>query len=146
MVSGIPNILTVDRVWIERHADMDDACDVIVRLEDGNIYTSLFVTIPYLRRQMEINYAFSQTVEDVVPVRFAVLDTPHILVEALNRDNIEDTLDNLLALDVFESLFTRVTEDDRIEALSAATGRRATQEVAAVVLTEVLVVEEDAAP
>lgn len=142
MVSGVPNILTIERVWIERHDDDESARDVIVRLEDGNIYTSLFVTLPYLTRQMQINYEFSKNVEDTVPVRFAVLDTPHILVESLDPDTIEDTIDNLLVMDVFETLFTRVTEDQRIEALNAATGRRATQEIAAVVLSDVLVVED----
>jgi hypothetical protein len=143
MVSGVPNLFTIVHVYVERHSDDPDARDVIVRMEDGNIYTALFVTIPHLQRQMAINYEFSKNVEDTVPVRFAPLDTPHILVENLDRDIIEDTIDNLLAMDVFESVFTRVTEDERIEAISAMTGRRATQEVAAVVLTEVLVVEED---
>lgn len=142
MVSGVPNLFTIVHVYVERHADDPDVRDVIVRMEDSNIYTALFVTIPHLQRQMAINYEFSKNIEDTVPVRFAPLDTPHILVENLDRDTIEDTIDNLLAMDVFESVFTRVTEDERIEAISALTGRRATQEVAAVVLTEVLVVEE----
>lgn len=143
MNSAVPNIFTLEQVWIERHADDHDARDVIVRMEDGNLYTALFVTIPYLQRQMTINYEFCKSLDDSVPARFAILDTPHILVEDLSRDGIEDTIDNLLAMDVFESLFTRVTEDERIESLSGTFGRRATQEVAAVVLTEVLVVDEE---
>lgn len=143
MVSGVPNLFTIVHVYVERHSDDPDVRDVIVKMEDGNMYTALFVTIPHLQRQMAINYEFSKNVEDTVPVRFAPLDTPHILVENLDRDTIEDTIDNLLAMDVFESVFTRVTEDERIETISAMTGRRATQEVAAVVLTDVLVVEEN---
>lgn len=143
MVSGVPNLFTIIHVYVERHADDADVRDVIVRMEDGNMYTALFVTIPHLQRQMAINYEFSKNIEDTVPVRFTAMDTSHILVDSLDRDTIEDTIDNLLAMDTFESVFTRVTEDERIEAISAMTGRRATQEVAAVVLSEVLVVEEN---
>lgn len=137
------NLPDIDRVYIERHADNNHACDVIVKMSDGTIYTCLFVTLQYLRRQMEINYLFCRQVEDSVPVRFAALDTPHLLVEKLDRDTIEDTIDNLLALDVFETLFTRVTqvegEHPTAEAPALDSGRT-TQEVAAVVISEVLVV------
>jgi len=47
----------------------------------------------------------------------------------------------LMALDVFESHFTRVTEhQDTNRTINV--GRRATQEVAAVVISDVLVVQE----
>ena len=135
---GLPDI---DRVYIERHADNNHACDVIVKMSDGTVYTCLFVTLNYLRRQMEINYLFCKQVEDSVPVRFAALDTPHLLVEKLDRDTIEDTIDNLVALDIFETLFTRVTErvDEPTIAMKDDSGRT-TQEVAAVVISDVLVV------
>lgn len=137
------NLPDIDRVYIERHADNNHACDVIVKMSDGTIYTCLFVTLQYLRRQMEINYLFCRQVEDSVPVRFAALDTPHLLVEKLDRDTIEDSIDNLVALDIFETLFTRVTtiegEHPTAEAPALESGRT-TQEVAAVVISEVLVV------
>lgn len=131
----------IDRVYIERHADNNHACDVIVKTTDGTVFTCLFVTLSYLRRQMEINYLFCKQVEDSVPVRFAALDTPHLLVEKLDRDTIEDTIDNLMALDIFETLFTRVTECevDPTAKVSRDAGRT-TQEVAAVVISDVLVV------
>jgi hypothetical protein len=131
----------IDRVYIERHADNNHACDVIVKTSDGTVYTCLFVTLNYLRRQMEINYLFCKQVEDSVPVRFAALDTPHLLVEKLDRDTIEDTIDNLLALDIFETLFTRVTEREGDPTVKATRDAgRTTQEVAAVVISDVLVV------
>ena len=137
------NLPDIDRVYIERHADNNHACDVIVKTSDGTIYTCLFVTLQSLRRQMEINYLFCRQVEGSVPVRFAALDTPHLLVEKLDRDTIEDAIDNLLALDIFETLFTRVTqiegERPTAEAPMVDSGRT-TQEVAAVVISEVLVV------
>jgi hypothetical protein len=83
----------------------------------------------------------SKQLPDAPPVRYAVLETPHIVVDNLNRDTIEDTIDNLLALDVFEGLFTLVTEHDETPTTTTNTGKRATTEVAAVVLSDVLVVE-----
>ncbi len=131
------------RIWIELHTDtaVPDSCDVIVETDSGKLYTALFVTFPYLQRQMDLTYAVSKQLPDTPPVRYAVLETPHILVENLERDTIEDTIDNLLALDVFEGLFTLVTEDEETAARTPDLGKRATTEVAAVVLSEVLVVE-----
>ncbi len=131
-------------VWIEVQDSVEDsdACDVIVEMEDGSMYTVMFVTMPYLYRQMELSYTVSKQIPDTPPVRYAALETPHILVDNLNRDTIEDTIDNLLALDVFEGLFTLVTEDpeETQDARTTNGGQRATAEVAAVVLSDVLVV------
>lgn len=131
------------RVLIEVHGSDNDARDVIVEMEDGVIYTAVFVTMAYLRRQMELTLEVCQQLPDTTPVSFATLDTPHIVVEDLDRDTIEDTIDNLLAMEVFASVFTQVTEDenDTETTTTNGSGRRATQEVAAVVLSDVLVVE-----
>jgi hypothetical protein len=133
-------------IWIEMHNDTaePDACDVIVEVEDGKIYTALFVTIPYFQRQMQLSYVVGKQLAYTTPVRYAMLETPHIVVEKLDRDVIEDTIDNLVALDVFESLFTLVTEEEDIPPTRTTnmTGKRATAEVAAVVISDVLVVEE----
>ena len=129
-------------VWIEMHsndAGVPDSCDVIVEIENSKIYTSLFITIPYLQRQMELSFAVSKQFPDALPVRYAVLETPHVVVDNLERDTIEDTIDNLLTLDMFESVFTQVTEDETTR--TTTTGKRATTEVAAVVISDVLVVE-----
>lgn len=129
-------------VWIEMHANDSgepDSCDVIVETESGKIYTSLFITIPYLQRQMELSLAVSKQLPDALPVRYAVLETPHVVVDNLERDTIEDTIDNLFTLDMFESVFTLVTEDETTRTTTA--GKRATTEVAAVVISDVLVVE-----
>ncbi|MCC6803499.1 MAG: hypothetical protein IT319_11500, partial [Anaerolineae bacterium] len=71
------------------------------------------------------------------------LETPHLLVSDLRGETIEDTIDNLLALDIFENLFTQVTDDGGREAEASAKGKRATEEIAAVVVNEVLVVERE---
>ncbi|TVR24572.1 MAG: hypothetical protein EA396_01190 [Anaerolineaceae bacterium] len=133
-------------VWVELHADDRDARDVLVKMEDGNLYTSVFVTPSYITRQMELTFEFSKHIEDTIPARFCTLDVPHIVVESLNREAIEDTIDNLLAMGLFGSAFTQVTDPPEDPANSQPTtsngGTRATQEVAAVVLSDVLVVED----
>lgn len=139
---AIPNIYIPSRVLLEMHEGEHDACDVIVEMEDGTIYTALFVTPSYFQRQMQLCYEVTRDIPDTTPVRYAAVDTPHVVVDALDRDTIEDTLDNLLALDVFTGLFTQVTEDDAEDTrtTNSGNGTRATQEVAAVVLSDVLVV------
>jgi hypothetical protein len=143
---SLPGIFIPSKVWIEIHADAPDARDVIVEMEDGTIYTALFVTPEYLNRQMALTFDLCSQMPDVVPVRFATLDTPHIVIERLEREVIEDTVDNLLSMEIFESVFIQVTEapdtdTDHETATTRGNGRRATQEVAAVVLSDVLVVE-----
>lgn len=133
-------------VWIEAHHNdvgISDSCDVIIEMDSSKIYTALFITLPYLQRQMDLSYAMSkQLPDDIPPVRYAVLETPHVLVDNLERDTIEDTIDNLIALDVFEGVFTLVTEhEDEPPTRTMTTGKRATTEVAAVVISDVLVVD-----
>ncbi len=128
-------------IWIEPNREADDACDVIVEMENGQIYTAPFITIPFLQRQMQLSYAVCKQLPDNVPVKYATLDTPHVVVENLERDTIEDTVDNLIAQDVFESVFTLVNDSDDEPTRTTGTGKRATTEVAAVVLTEVLVMD-----
>lgn len=133
-----------EKVLIELHAGDNEARDVIVQMEGGTIYTSVFVTLNYLKRQMTLTHDLCSQVPDTVPSRFAALEVPHIIVDSLEREDIEDTIDNLQAMEIFESVFTRVTESaEEIEATTTSNGngRRATQEVAAVVLSDVLVVE-----
>ena len=131
-------------IWIEmlEEAD-DDACDVIVEMEDGRVFTAMFVTMPYLQRQMDLNYHMCKQLADVPPVRYATLETPHVLVEKLTRENLDDTIDNMLALDAFEGFFTLVTEDELSDGRTTNNGKRATAEVAAVVISEVLAVNGD---
>ncbi|MEO0560492.1 MAG: hypothetical protein AAF125_00155 [Chloroflexota bacterium] len=139
------------KVWIEYHDtdyDTPASCDVLVKMEDDNIFTAHFVTLVHLRRQMDLSYTVTSQIEFTPAVRYATLEHPHILVDDLSRDTIEDTIDNLIALDIFTSMFTQVTEDvaDTPEAEARTTSKtatRATQELAAVVLSDVLVVEAD---
>lgn len=143
-IDSIENVIhTPEKVWFEMHREKD-ACDVLVRMDDGLIYTATFVTFDYIKRQMDLNQAVAHELEDAPSVRYAVIDTVHVVVESLVKDIIEDTIDNLLALDVFESYFVRVTETEaeRITRTNKRDQKRATKEHAAVVISEVLVVNE----
>ncbi len=137
--STFEGLHTPENVWFELHREKD-ACDVLVQMDDGTVYTALFAITAYISRQMDLQFRVTQQLEDTPQVRYCVLDTPHILVEELSHDVIEDTIDNLIALDVFESHFTRVTENNETRTIGG--GRRATQEVAAVVISDVLLVQE----
>lgn len=120
-----------------------DACDVIVRMDDGAVYTALFATIPYIHRQLSLTWMVTESIPETPPARYAVLDTPHIIVDALELKFIEDTIDNMVAQDVFESLFTRVTEDSASAKGNVKTNEHTTQEIARAVIEEVLVIIED---
>jgi len=126
------------RIWVERQDADREACDVIVEMEDGNYYTAAFVTLPFLRKQMELTFEVTKQLPDSTALRYAVMDTPHIVVENLCRDVIEDTIDNLLALDTFETVFTPVVDDLDLNVEQ----RTRTAEMTAVVLNEVLNVDD----
>lgn len=128
-------------IWIERPDDMEqDNCDVIVELEDGRVYTAMFITLPYLRRQMDLSCLMAKQL-DLPPVAYTALETPHIVLDNLSRETLEDVVDNMIAIDVFECSFTLVTDEDGENTANGRTsgdGKRATTEVAAVVINEVL--------
>jgi len=146
-MNTVLNVMIPCRIWIEMYdGGESDACDVIVEMENGVYFTAMFCTLPYLVRQMDLTYEVSKTLNDVPPARYAAFETPHVLVPSLDRDIIEDTIDNLLALDTFGTVFTQVTDEDdgdepESQAATSSTTKRATAEVAAVVLTEVLKVD-----
>ncbi len=142
--SSIAEIMILpEEILCEMHEE-GDACDVIVRMEDGSVYTALFATLSYIHRQLELTWMVTDTIPETPPVRYAVLDTPHIIVEELKAITIEDTIDNLVAQDVFESLFTRVTEDEKADAKRHVTASQlTTQEIATAVIEEVLVLIDD---
>ncbi len=135
-------LLIPRRIWLEKHTESGtyDACDVIVEMENETFFTAVFVIPSYLNRQMDLSYEVSKTLPDTPAVRYAALETPHVIVSDLSLETIEDTVDNLLALDTFATLFTQVNDEDGESTVpvSQPKVKRATTEVAAVVLTEVL--------
>lgn len=138
-------LLMPRRVWLELPATGDsDSCDVLVEMEDGVVYTAAFVTMPYFERQMRLSYEVSKSLPDMMPLAYATVETPHVVVADLKAETIEDAIDNMIALDTFTGIFTQVSENEPAEPSKAPTltvinpGKRATAEVAAVIIDEVL--------
>ncbi|MBX3063357.1 MAG: hypothetical protein KF726_10310 [Anaerolineae bacterium] len=109
--------MMIKRVWVEQQNEIgfnpyEDSADVLVEWEDGQLWSAAFVTLPYLQRQMEMSGEVAEGLNaNMPPVRFVALETPHVVVENLLPDTIEDTIDNLMTLGTFESVFTLYTDD-----------------------------------
>jgi hypothetical protein len=105
----------INRLWIEQNLSESeiqrDNADVLVETENGLRWRAAFVTIPFLQRQMQLNRAFGQDMEALHPVRFTAIETPHVIVDNLLEGTIEDTVDNLMTMGVFESVFTLCPDD-----------------------------------
>jgi hypothetical protein len=116
----------IKRVWIDTDQGESfdprlDSADVLVETEDELMWSASFVTIPYLQRQMELSRDVANGVNSMLPVRFVAIETPHVIVEDLSQDTIEDIIDNLMTLGVFESVFVLYTEIAPEEGMQAKT-------------------------
>ncbi|HYO89411.1 MAG TPA: hypothetical protein VER79_12230 [Candidatus Limnocylindrales bacterium] len=139
-------LLMPRRVWLELPSTGDaDSCDALVETENGVVYTAMFVTMPFFERQMQLSYEVSKSLPECMPLQYATLETPHVVVPDLRSETIEDAIDNMIALDTFLSVFTQVTDDEPAEHAPAtklttltSVGKRTTAEVAAVIIGEVL--------
>ncbi len=105
----------IKHIWLDQNEGFDperDSADVLVETEDGLLWSASFVTIPYLQRQMELSRDVAKDEANMPPVRFIAIETPHVIVENLMKDTIEDTIDNLMTLGIFESVFTLYSDDN----------------------------------
>jgi len=108
----------VKRVWIDHEPEIDfnpytDSADVLVEMEDGKMWQASFVTLTYLRQEMQLSKDVAQEYKrTLAPTAFLPLDTPHVLVENLHQDTIEDVVDNLLVLGVFENVFAECPAEE----------------------------------
>ena len=107
----------IKRVWIEQDAGKGfdpqrDSADVLVETDDDLMWSASFVTIPFLQRQMETSRDVANDVNNMPLVRFVAIETPHVIVEDLSQDTIEDTIDNLMTLGIFESVFVLHSDDE----------------------------------
>jgi hypothetical protein len=88
-----------------------DSADVLVQTDDNVWWRSSFVTIPFLQRQMVVSRDIAKDSKQMMaPVRFVAIETPHVIVENLLHDTIEDTIDNLMTMGIFENVFTQYAE------------------------------------
>lgn len=105
----------IKHIWIERQDEQSfdpyhDSADVIVETEDGLLWSAAFVTIPFIQRQMLLSRDITRGVRHMAAIRFTAMETPHVIVENLLPDTIEDTIDNLMTLGTFESVFMVYSE------------------------------------
>lgn len=110
---------TVKRVWIDDNEDMSDCVDVLAEMDDGLLWMARFVTIPHLRQEMRQTLECTRSLNNTPVARYTTLDTSHVVVDKVDADTIEDVIDNLLALDVFESIFAPVSTE-QIEVMGAS--------------------------
>jgi hypothetical protein len=86
-------------------AEMDSA-DVLVEMEDNQLWQAHFVTIDHLQQEMALSLDVARQHKRALAVtQFVALETPHVVVEKLTSDIIEDVIDNLMALGTFETVF-----------------------------------------
>jgi len=110
----------IKHIWIEQQNAQGfdpyhDNTDVLIETEDGLMWSASFVTLPYLQRQMHLSREIAQGY-NMAPTRFVAIETPHVIVEDLLPDTIEDTVDNLMTLGIFESVFVMCSDELQKEA------------------------------
>ncbi|MBN1285245.1 MAG: hypothetical protein JXB47_07600 [Anaerolineae bacterium] len=88
-----------------------DSADVIVETDSGELWSALFVTLPYLESQMKLSMEHALSIA-MPPVQYATLEDSHVLVEDLRPETIEDTIDCLVERGIFETVFSRYTRKD----------------------------------
>lgn len=103
---------TVKHVWVDNTEEpREGSIDVLAEMEDNTLWMARFVTIPYLQEQMQYGLEVSRDLSNTPAARYATIETQHVIVDRLDMTTIEDVIDNLLALGVFESMFAPVTGD-----------------------------------
>ncbi|MBN1202924.1 MAG: hypothetical protein JXJ20_13830 [Anaerolineae bacterium] len=111
--------MLLKRVWIEPEPEVGfnpctDSADVLVEMEDQRLWQARFVTLPHLQEEMQLSLDVAREHRRALaPIAFLALETPHVIVENLNQDTIEDVVDNLMALGVFESVFAQFKAEDK---------------------------------
>lgn len=116
--------MLIKRVWIDTPTlDPYDPetgdVDVMIEMENGELWTAHFVTLPYIQQQLEMSRAVAERQSELGRVGFMALETPHVVVDRLTQEAIEDVVDNLLILGTFETVFDLVidTPEDSLGAV-----------------------------
>lgn len=109
--------MLIKRVWIENEPEIGfdpkiDSVDVLVEMEDTKLWQAHFVTLPHLQQEMQLSLDVARSHRRALAATpFLALETPHVVVEELTQEIIEDVIDNLMALGVFESVFAVFTSE-----------------------------------
>lgn len=109
--------MLIKRVWIETEPEIGfdpatDCADVLVEMEDSKLWQAHFVTLAHLQQEMQLSLDVArQHDRALAATQFLTVETPHVIVERLTQDTIEDVVDNLMALGVFESVFAEFSSE-----------------------------------
>ncbi|MCD4686441.1 MAG: hypothetical protein K8S97_10950 [Anaerolineae bacterium] len=107
--------MLIKRVWIERipGADVDPKngfADVLVEVEGDELWQAQFVTLSHLRQEMQLSLDVARAYDKTLwTTQFIALETPHVIVDQITQETIENVVDNLMALGVFESIFKELS-------------------------------------
>jgi len=107
----------IKHMWIEPEPAVGfdpatDSADVLIEMEDNKLWQAHFVTLAHLQQEMQLSLDVARQHAGTLAVtQFMTLETPHVLVEKLTADVIEDVIDNLLALGIFEGVFAQFGND-----------------------------------
>ncbi|RPI92047.1 MAG: hypothetical protein EHM39_13955 [Chloroflexi bacterium] len=105
--------MLIKRVWIEPAPQVTfdpetDSADVLVEMEDDRLWQAHFVTLAHLQEEMQVSLGVAKQLNHALAAtQFLALEIPHVIVEKLTPDVIEDVVDNLMAMGVFESVFAQ---------------------------------------
>jgi len=107
--------MLVKRVWTDPGEDgpvegAQGGVDVMVEMENGELWTAHFVTVPYLKQQIELSKSVADDQSELGNVGFVALETPHVIVEKLDQEAIEDIVEDLMVLGTFEAVFDLVID------------------------------------
>lgn len=84
------------------------------------MWSASFATINYLHRQMETSRAVARDHAGMPQIRFTAIETPHVIVDTLDENTIEDAIDNMVTLGVFETAFVLQRDEAEFLALPKA--------------------------
>ena len=106
-------MMLIKRIWMDSTDGLapdpkSGDVDVMVEMENGEIWTAHFVTLPYLSQQLEMSF----TVPDTAKIGFVALETPHVIVRDLDQETVEDVIYELMGLGTMESVFDLVIEPE----------------------------------
>lgn len=104
----------IKHMWVDRPTEpafdpQTDIADVIVETDNGELWSASFVTLPYLESQMKLSMEHAVSIA-MPAVQYATLEDSHVLIEDLQPETIEDTIDCLVERGIFESVFSRYSD------------------------------------
>lgn len=116
--------MLIKRVWIDSEPEIGfdpktDSADVLAEMEDGRLWQAHFVTLAHVQQELALSLEVARNTPALAPRQFLAMEMAHVIVEELTPEVIEDVVDNLMALGVFESVFAECSPDAESERASA---------------------------